>query len=430
VVDFRYHLVTSSRSSWRSPLGIVVGHDRAQRPVLRGLRGRNAGLISEKRAPSSPRSRAGDRRRDRRRLRPAAVPPTWSADGSTARASCWCSPGRLDRQTVTSWRPPCHARPAPWHGRLVVQPTAAGPGSAQLVDDLVAQVVPGRRRAARGAAGRPGRRRAGASLLVRPSRTRSTATPPSRSCRPSRRPAWSSSPTRATGIVPATTAVLLTGPAPAPDDEQDDEARQSEIEGRAGPRPRARRPQRRAPSSPARRVDPRGRGRAGAARRQRARRRGVAVDNVDRTVGQVAVVRALVEQLEGGAGRYGGAAGASSPVPAADPGCRRRAAPSGRRACWAGAALAVRREGVLTARPPGARGAGRGSNHRGPVGEPAVRSRTRAAAGRAPGAAAGDAAGLESAPLPWGLRRPQQAPARSSARQGPARHAAALREGR
>ena len=43
------------------------------------------------------------------------------------------------------------------------------------------------------------------------------------------------------------------------------------------------------------------------------------VDNADRAVGQVATVLALREQSDGGAGRYGGAQGASSPVPTGAP---------------------------------------------------------------------------------------------------------------
>jgi hypothetical protein len=43
------------------------------------------------------------------------------------------------------------------------------------------------------------------------------------------------------------------------------------------------------------------------------------VDNADRAVGQVAVVLALREQAQGGSGRYGGGQGASSPVPTESP---------------------------------------------------------------------------------------------------------------
>ena len=39
------------------------------------------------------------------------------------------------------------------------------------------------------------------------------------------------------------------------------------------------------------------------------------VDNVDRGLGRVAVVRALVEQGDGGTGQYGSGAGATGPLP-------------------------------------------------------------------------------------------------------------------
>jgi hypothetical protein len=108
--------------------------------------------------------------------------------------------------------------------------------------------------------------------------------------------------------------VVLAGPAPD-EEEQADQTRQSELEGSL---------------ALARELDGRSGGAVVAGPSESTLEGGLVralradssldaavstVDNVDRALGQVAVVRALREQLEGGVGRYGGGAGASAPVP-------------------------------------------------------------------------------------------------------------------
>jgi hypothetical protein len=314
VVDFRYHLVTIIAIFLALALGIVVGTTALNGPVLDGLRDRNAGLIGEKRALESD---VDDLEGD-----------VATADDFTRLLAGDLVGGRLDGQGVLLVLAPgadrqvadqlsavLAAAGALVTGRLVVQPALLDPASEQLVDDIVAQVVPAGVDLPEGpAAGRAGAELA-AALVVRPSEEPLERDAAQQVVSAFQEAGLVELTDNDEQLVPATTAVLISGPAP----EQDDDVQQSGVQ---------------ALLALARELDARGGGAVVAGPPEATLDGGLvralradggldsvvsSVDNVHRAVGQVAVVRALVEQLQGGVGRYGGSSGASAPVPTGAP---------------------------------------------------------------------------------------------------------------
>lgn len=311
MVDFRYHLVTIIAIFLALALGIVVGTTALNGPVLDGLRDSNAGLIGEKRALES----------DVDQLRGEVT----TADDFTRLLSADLVGGRLDGQGVLLVLAPGADRQdadqlaamlteagALVTGRLSVQPALLDPENSQLVDDLVADVVPAGIQLPEGSAAGRAAAELAAALLVRP-----PADPLERDAAQQLVSAFQEADLvelTDTGeqLVPATTAVLLAAAPPAVDTEQgDDEQRQSVVEGLL---------------AMARELEARSGGAVVAGPSESAADGGLlqelradgdlddvvsSVDNVQRAVGQVAVVRALAEQLQGGSGRYGGSTGTS-----------------------------------------------------------------------------------------------------------------------
>lgn len=317
MVDFRYHLVTIIAIFLALALGIVVGTTALNGPVLEGLRRSNAALISEKRSlESEVRDLEGE---------------VEIADDFTRLLSADLVGGRLqgqgvllvltpgaDRQTAEQLSTFLTDAGAQVTGRLTVQPALLDPEQRQLVDDLVAQVVPSGLDLPEGPAVARAAAELAAALLVRPS-----VDPLERDAAQQVVSAFEEAglveltDEEEGQLVPATAAVLLTGP--APDEEQPDETRQSELEGQL---------------ALARELEGRSGGAVVAGPSEASLDGGLvralradsgldgsvsSVDNVHRALGKVAVVRALEEQLRGGAGRYGGGAGASAPVPTGAP---------------------------------------------------------------------------------------------------------------
>jgi hypothetical protein len=315
LVDFRYHLVTIISIFLALAVGIVVGTTALNGPVLDGLRDRNAGLISEKRALQSDVDLLGGEVDTADEFARALAPDLVG--------------GRLDGQGVL----------------LVLGPDA----DPQVADQLATMITEsGARVTARVALQEP---------LVDPGSASSSTTSWRRSCRTASAPDTTAGRAAAelaaallvapdqdplprdsaqeivsafqeAGLItvsdngdelaPAGTAVLLAGKPPVRDeDEQEGDGGQSQIEallaivgeldGRSGGAVLA------GPGEST--------GDGGLVRALRAdsgRDAAVSsVDNVHRAVGQVAVVRALVEQLQGGSGRYGGTGSAEAPVPGA-----------------------------------------------------------------------------------------------------------------
>jgi hypothetical protein len=287
-----------------------VGTAALNGPVLQGLRERNSGLIGDKRALES----------DVRELQADVE----TADDLVRSMSADLIGGRLSGQRVLLVSAPgADGRLADQvstavtdagavvSGRLRLQPELLDPASTQLVEDLVASVLP---------AGVPLPEestvaRAGAvlssALLVRPGAdavNRDAAQQVVSGFTEAGLVELSDA-----GDEPATGTIAVLLAAPAPSDPVDDAgaaldgllAVAGELRARsagvvvAGPSESA--------------VE------GGLVREVRSdsARDAVlsSVDNADRAVGQVAVVLALREQLDGGVGRYGSAQGASAPAP-------------------------------------------------------------------------------------------------------------------
>jgi hypothetical protein len=292
-----------------------VGTAALNGPVLEGLRRSNAGLISDKRALES----------DVRGLQ-ADVD---TADDLVRALSDELVGGRLTGQRVLLVTAPgAEARITDQvattvvdaggavSGRLSLQPELFEPSSTQLLEDVVATVIPPGVRLPDGSAvGRAGAVLS-AALLVQPGES-----PVDRDAAQQVVSAFQEA-----GLVdladagedPATGTVAVLLAAPAPAEPLDDDGRSAldglldvaaELHSRsaglvvAGP------------------ADAALEGGLVRALRSDAARDSLvsSVDNADRAVGQVAVVLALREQVQGGSGRYGGNQGASSPVPTGAP---------------------------------------------------------------------------------------------------------------
>ena len=315
MVDFRYHLVTIISIFLALAVGIVLGTTALNGPVLDGLRDSNSGLISEKRAlESDVRDLEGD---------------VDTADDFARALSPDLVGGRLDTQSVLLVLGP-DADPqvadqlatmitdagARVTARVALQEPLVDPEQRQLVDDLVAQVVPAGLQLPDSTAGRAAAELA-AALLVAPDQEALPRDSAQQIVSAFEEAGLISVTEEQEQLVPATAAVLVSGEPASGGDDEPDEAAQAQIEALltiageldarsggavvAGP----------AASTAA----------GGLVRALRADSTLDAevstVDNAHRAVGQVAVVRALAEQLQGGSGRYGGTGSAEAPVPGA-----------------------------------------------------------------------------------------------------------------
>ena len=315
MVDFRYHLVTIISIFLALAVGIVLGTTALNGPVLDGLRDSNSGLISEKRAlESDVRDLEGD---------------VDTADDFARALSPDLVGGRLDTQSVLLVLGP-DADPqvadqlatmitdagARVTARVALQEPLVDPEQRQLVDDLVAQVVPAGLQLPDSTAGRAAAELA-AALLVAPDQEALPRDSAQQIVSAFEEAGLISVTEEQEQLVPATAAVLVSGEPASGGDDEPYEAAQAQIEALltiageldarsggavlAGP----------AASTAA----------GGLVRALRADSTLDAevstVDNAHRAVGQVAVVRALAEQLQGGSGRYGGTGSAEAPVPGA-----------------------------------------------------------------------------------------------------------------
>lgn len=316
MIDFRYHLVSLLSIFLALAVGIVVGTTALNGPVLDGLRSSNTGLISDKRAlESDVRDLQGD---------------VDTADGLARALSADLVGGQLvdqrvllvlgpeaEQQTADQLVRALEDAGATVTGRLALQSALFDPDQGQLVDDLVAQVVPAGVELPEGPAVGRAAVELAAALLVRPGQDDVDPDEAQQVVSAFEEADLAELSADGGTLVPATAALLLTGGSPAEADVDQDvqEQREAEVAGLlllsrsldagsggavvAGPSESTLE--------------------GGAVRALRADGELDAeistVDNAHRAVGQVAVVRALAEQLQGGVGRYGGAAGAGSPVP-------------------------------------------------------------------------------------------------------------------
>lgn len=316
MVDFRYHLVTIISIFLALAVGIVVGTTALNGPVLEGLRDSNSRLISDK---SALRAQVDDLGEE-----------VDTADDFARALSPDLVGGRLDGQGVLLVLGP-DADPqvaeqlatmitqagARLTARLALQDTLIDPEQRQLVDDLVAQVVPGGLELPDTTAGRAAAELS-AALLVAPDQEPLPRDSAQQIVSAFEEAGLVDVTDQGEELVPASVAVLLAGePAAEGEDEQDGETSRSRIE---------------ALLAIVGELDARSGGAVLAGPAESTAEGGLVralradsgldaevstVDNAHRAVGQVAVVRALVEQLQGGSGRYGGTGSAEAPVPGA-----------------------------------------------------------------------------------------------------------------
>ena len=316
MVDFRYHLVSIIAVFLALAVGIVVGTAALNGPIQDGLRSNINRLSDDKRALET----------DVEQLRgqvaasdefATAMAPELLGDALEGQRVLLVTAEGTPSGLVDGLRPLLTDAGATITGRLDVKAEIGDPDQRQLLEDLVAQVVPAGIELPKGSAVE----RAGVELAAA-----LTTGPDAEEVEPAEAQAvvaafeeaelvdYSAEPGAEDALTTATLVLVL---APAGPEAEPTTAQQQRLEGLL---------------SFASRFDQRSRGVvvAGPAtsaldgglvhalREQSDLSRDVSsVDNADRGIGRVAVVLALAEQLAEGAGQYGAGPGASAPLPAA-----------------------------------------------------------------------------------------------------------------
>ena len=310
MVDFRYHLVSLTAVFLALAVGIVLGTAALNGPISTNLNNDLSRVTSDKRALE------GEVERLREQLGASdefalGVAPRLLRGSLTDRRVLLVTTPDTPADLAERLTPMLQAAGAQVGGTLQLLPALADPEQGQLVEDLVAQVVP-----------------AGVELPDANPVERATAELAAALVRPARGPGVE--PEEAQAVVsgfteadlveftatgetlePSTVALVLTGPAPA------------EL-------PAPRQAEQQAVLTLAAALDARGDGAVVAGPAGSAGERGPlrllradsavvrevsSVDNADRGTGQVAAVLALVEQLAGRTGQYGAGEGASAALP-------------------------------------------------------------------------------------------------------------------
>ena len=310
MIDFRYHLVSIIAIFLALAVGIVVGTTALNGPVLDGLRRANAGLIDDKQGLQQ----------DVEQLQTEVG----TADGFATELAPGLVGGRLAGRRVllvTTERTPAELADqvtplltqagAQVSGRLRVQPDLLDEEKRQLVEDLVAQVVPA---GVQVPSGEPVERAAAvlaSALLARPG-----GEPVAREDAQAVVSAFEEADLvdlsdEGSQVQPAGLVLVLAGPPPAPVDPDLDERNEALLRvveamdaGSSGA----------VVAGPDLALSPGGLVRA-------VRESGEldadvsTVDNADQVIGRIAAVLALQEQGTGRAGRYGGGPGVRGPLP-------------------------------------------------------------------------------------------------------------------
>jgi len=315
-VDFRYHLVSIIAVFLALAVGIVVGTAALNGPIQDGLRSSINGLTADKRALEG----------DVEQLRAEVS----ASDDFATRVGPRLVDGALEAQRVLlvttpetpgdlaeRLRPLLVDAGASVTGSLEVRAALGEPEQRQLLEDLVAQVVPA---GVKLPSGDPVERAAAelAAALTSGSGAKAVDAGEAQAVVSAFEEAdlvrFTPEPGAEDGLTPATLVLVLapSGPTKEPStagqlqldamlalaDAFDDRSRGAVV---AGPAPSA--------------LDG---GLVQALREQTSVAADVSsVDNADRGIGQVAAVLALAEQLKDRAGQYGAGPGASSPLPAA-----------------------------------------------------------------------------------------------------------------
>lgn len=315
MVDFRYHLVTIIAIFLALAVGVVVGTTALNGPVLDGLRSSNEGLISDKRAlESDVRALQGDVDTADQFAR-AQYDDLLAGELTGERVLLVTAPDADDRiadQLTTA----IEAAGARVTGQLALQADLLDPAQSQLVDDLVASVVPAGIDLPEGSAVNRAAAVLAAALLVVPDDDPIDRTAAQEAISAFEEAGLIEMNEEGDQLQAATLAVLVAAPASQePDDDAADRETRAALDSLL---------------AVASALDARSAGAVVAGPSASVLEGGLlralrgdsdrdanvsSVDNAERAVGQVAVVLALAEQLAGRAGRYGGGQGATAPVP-------------------------------------------------------------------------------------------------------------------
>ena len=313
MIDFRYHLVSIIAVFLALAVGIVVGTAALNGPIQDGLR-------------RSIQEQAQDKRVLEGEVRDLQAQVAASDEFATALAPQLVGKALADERVllvttpqtpdelVERLRPVLVDAGAVITGVLQVRDALGEPAQRQLLEDLVAQVVP-----------------AGLDLPDGKAVERATAELAAALATPARGKSVEISEAQAVlsafeeanlvqfdgdggTLSQATLAVVMSGPAPIGDAEDSQTAQREAILSLAAALDdRARGAVVAGPATSAT-----ARGLVGALRADSSRAAEVSgVDNADRGIGQVAVVLALAEQARGGSGQYGAGPRATAPLPSA-----------------------------------------------------------------------------------------------------------------
>lgn len=291
--------------------GIVIGTTALNGPVVDGLRGKNAGLVGDRAALQGTVSGLQSELDTSDRLLTAALPQLVGGSLTGQKVALLTAPGS-DAATADALVAAVQKAGGAVTSRVALQPKLVDPASTQLVEDLVASVVPAGTTLPTGSTPARAGSVLGSALLTRAG-GKAVDADAARSVLSAFQEAGLLTVVSGAGRVDASLALLVAAPpAGAAQDDADGKAVDALLTLAGGLRDR---------SSglvvagvPATAT---GNGLIRALRRDAARSHSVSsVDDADRAAGQVAVVLALKEQLGGGAGQYGGAPGSTAPAPA------------------------------------------------------------------------------------------------------------------
>lgn len=317
MIDFRYHLVSIIAVFLALALGIVVGTAALNGPIQDGLRNRIQAQAQDKRALE------GDVRSLQAQVGAsdefaAALAPRLVDDVLADQRVLLVTTPETPDDLAERLRPLLTEAGATVTGELEVLPALGASKSKQLIDDLVAQVVPAGVELPDGTPVERAAAELAAALTTEPgedpvdsdeAQAVVSAFEEADLVRFAAEPGTGSQALRT-----ATVVVLLSPPGPARQASDSEQQQQAALLALAQAMDKR--------SAGLVLAGPDGSALDGglvrALRESATLTRAVSsVDNVDRGIGRVAVVVALAEQVDGDAGQYGAGAGASAPLPVA-----------------------------------------------------------------------------------------------------------------
>jgi hypothetical protein len=312
VIDFRYHLVSIVAVFLALAVGIVVGTAALNGPVVDGLRSNINRVTADKRALEED-VRALQAQREASDEFAAAVGPRLVADTLADQRVLLVTTPSTPGELADRLRPLLAQAGAEVTGQLEVLPALADPAQRSLLDDLVAQVVPAGVELPDGEPVERATAELAAALAVAPAGKPVTAEEAQAVVSAFEEADLVRFTAQGEALEPATMVVVLVGAGDGRDPDAQAQQRLDVLLTLA-----AAFDDRSAGAVVAGPLESVLDGGVVGALRQASTLTGEvsSVDNADRGLGRLAVVFALAEQQDGGAGQYGAAAGATAPLPA------------------------------------------------------------------------------------------------------------------